>query len=321
MKKRKPGSPAQGNFSRSVKVWLAQHAQSLVSSIGQLHKNLASNLFSIAVIGISLALPSGFYLILANAERVMENWDGAIQIALYLHPDISANQSENLREELLQLEIVDEIILVTKEQALDEYRNFSGFAEALDALDENPLPTVLLVQPRVEALSSDEGANLLEQLGKRPEVESAQFDRQWVNRLFIILTILERAVIILAIMLSLAVLLIIGNTIRLSILNKRTEIEINKLFGATNAFIQRPFLYTGLIFGITGSVIAWLLLLISTAILQGPVHQLALLYNSDFSLQGLSIGEFCILMGTGGGLGLLGSWVAVDRHIRATEPT
>jgi cell division transport system permease protein len=321
MKKRKPGSPAQGNFSRSVNVWLAQHAQSLVSSIGQLHKNLASNLFSIAVIGISLALPSGFYLILANAERVMENWDGAIQIALYLHPDISANQSENLREELLQLEIVDEIILITKEQALDEYRNFSGFAEALDALDENPLPTVLLVQPRVEALSSDEGANLLEQLGKRPEVESAQFDRQWVNRLFIILTILERAVIILAIMLSLAVLLIIGNTIRLSILNKRTEIEINKLFGATNAFIQRPFLYTGLIFGITGSVIAWLLLLISTAILQGPVHQLALLYNSDFSLQGLSIGEFSILMGTGGGLGLLGSWVAVDRHIRATEPT
>jgi cell division transport system permease protein len=321
MKKRKAGSPAQGNFSRSVKVWLAQHAQSLVSSIGQLHKNLASNLFSIAVIGISLALPSGFYLILANAERVMENWDGAIQIALYLHPDISANQSEDLREELLQLEIVDEIILITKEQALDEYRNFSGFAEALDALDENPLPTVLLVQPRVDALSSDEGAALLEQLGKRPEVESAQFDRQWVNRLFIILTILERAVIILAIMLSLAVLLIIGNTIRLSILNKRTEIEINKLFGATNAFIQRPFLYTGLIFGITGSVIAWLLLLISTAILQGPVHQLALLYNSDFSLQGLSIGEFCILMGTGGGLGLLGSWVAVDRHIRATEPT
>lgn len=320
MNKRKKAGSNQGNFSKALKIWLSQHAQSFVSSLGQLHKNLASNLFSITVIGISLALPSGFYLILSNAERVMENWDGAIQIALYLHPDTSDDQSALFRDELLQMASIDDVELITKSQALEEYRRFSGFAEALDTLDENPLPSVLLVEPRADILSTTEGENLLEQLGKRSEVESAQFDRQWVNRLFIILNIMERAVVILAIMLSLAVLLIIGNTIRLSIINKRTEIEINKLFGATNSFIQRPFLYTGLIFGVAGSVIAWLLLLISTAIMQGPVHQLAILYNSDFSLQGLDFCEFGILVASGGGLGLLGSWIAVDRHIRATEP-
>jgi len=320
MNRRRTTGGNQANLTKSLNIWLSQHAQSFVSSLGQLHKNLGSNLLSIAVIGISLALPAGFYLILANAERVMENWEGAIQIALYLHPDISTNQSELLRDEISQLQLVDEVILITKDQALDEYRNFSGFAEALDALEENPLPSVLLVQPRHDALSSAEGQALLEQLGRRPEVENAQFDRQWVNRLVIILEILERAVVILAVMLSLAVLLIIGNTIRLSIINKRTEIEINKLFGATNAFIQRPFLYTGFIFGVAGSVIAWLLLLIATVILQGPVQQLAILYNSGFTLQGLSFREFCILTAAGGGLGLLGSWIAVDRHTRATEP-
>ncbi|MEX2353545.1 MAG: permease-like cell division protein FtsX, partial [Gammaproteobacteria bacterium] len=254
-------------------------------------------------------------------ERVMENWDGAIQIALYLKPEVTDSEAAILRDELSQHELIEQVTLITRDEALEEYRNLSGFAEALDALEENPLPSLLLIQPQMAALSPARGEALIDELGAIAEVETAQLDRQWVKRLFIILNILQRAVVILAILLSLAVLLIIGNTIRLSITNKRTEIEINKLFGATNAFIQRPFLYSGFIFGVAGSLIAWVLLLISTSIMAGPVNQLASLYNSDFTLQGLNPGEFCILLATGGGLGLLGSWIAVGRHIRATEPT
>lgn len=308
------------NFGRVFKVWLSQHAQSFISSLGQLLRNPASNLFSTTVIGISLALPAGFYLILENAERIMESWEGTVQIALYLHPEVMDTEAAELRDTLSRNELIENVELITKEQALTEYKKFSGFAEAIDALEENPLPSMLLVQPRIESLSQSAGEILFEQLGHLPEVETAQFDRQWVQRLYIILHILRRAVIILSTLLSVAVLLVIGNTIRLSIINRRTEIEINKLFGATNSFIQRPFLYTGFIYGIAGSIIAWMLLFASIAIMEAPVKQLAGLYNSDFRLQGLDFKELGILMITGGSLGLLGSWIAVGRHISELEP-
>jgi cell division transport system permease protein len=307
-------------MARSFKVWLGQHAMAFVSSLGQLFKNPVGNLFSTAVIGVALALPALFYLILNNAERVIESWEGNIQIALYLLPEVDDEQALDLRDRLQQLESIESVTLITRDQALEEYKKLSGFAEALDALEENPLPGTLLVQPRLGTLSGQAGEELLKRLSEFPEVESAQMDRQWVNRLFVLLNILERAVIILSTLLSVAVLLIVGNTIRLSIINKRTEIEINKLFGATNAFIQRPFLYSGLIYGVCGSLLSWALLFIASMTMQDPVNQLASLYNSDFRLQSLNVRELLVLFAAGGGLGLLGSWIAVGRHLREMEP-
>jgi len=321
MNRRKTRKTGTDGFNYKLKVWLSQHNQAFQDSLGQLQRNLAGNLFSIAVIGISLALPAGFYLLLDNAQKVMENWDGTIQIALYLHPEISDERADRMKQELSKHELIEQVTLITKDQALQEYKQFSGFGEALDALEENPLPSMLLLQPRAEIITSEQGEALLEELGKLPEVETAQFDRQWVKRLIVILHILKRAVVILSTFLSVAVLLIIGNTIRLSIINKRHEIAINKLFGATNAFIQRPFLYSGLIYGVAGSTLAWMLLILSTAIMKDPVNQLATLYNSEFRLSGLSPLELVILIVIGGGLGLFGSWIAVGRHIRDTEPT
>lgn len=317
--KRRSGGATSG-ISYSLSVWLGQHARAIVFSIGNLFKNPLGNLFSIAVIGVSLALPAGFYLILDNTSRVIESWEGNIQIAIYLKHEVNNPQAAILKDQLTALPSIDSVTVITKEQALQEYKALSGFGEALDALEENPLPTMLLIKPYLEVISGQEGEDLLRQLGEFPEVESAQLDRQWLKRLIVILNILERAVIILSTLLSIAVLLIVGNTIRLSIINKRTEIEINALFGATNAFIKRPFLYTGLIFGLCGSLLSWLLLFISTLIMHEPINQLADLYNSDFSLQGLNITALLILLGAGGGLGFLGSWIAVGRHLREMEP-
>lgn len=321
MNKRRAQTGSPDGVRKVVRVWMAQHLLALEASIGHLRRNLAGNLFSIAVIGISLALPAGFYLVLDNIQRVMENWDGTIQIALYLKPEITDERAASIRQELATREVIEQISLITREQALEEYKRLSGFAEALDAMGENPLPSMLLIQPRAEVLTSAQGEALLQELGSLPEVESAQYDRQWVKRFIAILHILKRGVIILSTLLSVAVLLIIGNTIRLSIINRRAEIAINKLFGATNAYIQRPFLYSGLIFGLAGSLIAWALLVLTTLIMRNPVDQLALLYNSEFRLQGLNPVEFLVLLLAGSGLGLLGSWIAVGRHIRDTEPT
>jgi cell division transport system permease protein len=319
-KKRNAGTARNRDLFRGTKVWLGQHGRALMWSAGQLLKNPLGNLFSVAVIGVSLALPSGFFLILDNTQRVLDNWQGNISIALYLQLDVADETASSLQRALSEREGIESVRLITREEALAEYKAFSGFGEALDALEENPLPSMLLVQPDLQSMDADTGQGLLEQLAQLPEVESAQLDRQWVKRLFVILDILERSVIILTTVLSIAVLLIIGNTIRLSIINKRSEIEINKLFGATNTFIQRPFLYTGVLYGLSGSLLAWILLIISTFIIQSPVNQLAFLYNSEFNLEGLSLEALGLLFAAGGGLGLVGSWIAVGRHLRQTEP-
>lgn len=319
--KRKPGTGPNNSLGRKFQVWIAQHARAMLVSTGQLSKNPIGNIFSIAVIGITLALPAGLHLIINNATQILENWEGNIQVAIYLKPHVNETQARLLSQNLQTDSVIESITLITKEQALNEYKTLSGFAEALEALEENPLPNVLIIRPNVNSLSSAAGSELINRLSNMEEVESAQLDHQWVNRLIAILDILKRGVIILTTLFSIAVLLIVGNTMRLSIFNKRTEIEIDKLFGATNSFIQRPFLYTGLIYGGGGSLVAWCLLLLLTFIIQDPVNQLSILYGSDFAINGLNAKEVLTLFGIGASLGLLGSWIAVGRHLSATEPT
>ncbi len=307
-------------FKRLVKVWLIQHAQAFIQSLGQMTKNLMGSILTTAVIGISLSLPAGFYLLLDNAQRITAGWGGAAQITLFLNQDIGDDGAMALAETLKKNKDINYVKLIDRNAALAEYKLTSGFDEALAVLEENPLPAVLLLQPTNTTLSSGNGGSLLKYLHALPEVDTAQFDRQWAKRLFAMIKIFQRVVIILSTLLAVAVLLIIGNTIRLAIYNRRSEIEIHKLFGATNAFIRRPFLYSGLIHGVVGSIMAWILLVSSIKLLEQPVTRLSGLYYSNFKLITLTAEETMILVGIGGLLGLLGSWLAVQRHLNAIEP-
>ncbi|MFQ5661333.1 MAG: permease-like cell division protein FtsX [Gammaproteobacteria bacterium] len=317
MKKRATRRSQPVTFGRLIKIWLIQHAQAFIFSLGQMSKNPIGSLLTIAVIGVSLSLPAGFYLLLDNAHRITAGWASVTQITLFLKYQVDENQARALVDRLSRHEDVDTIKLIDRDAALDEYRNSSGFSEALAALDTNPLPIVLLIQPTQQAISTGRGERLLESLRALDEVETAQFDRQWASRLFAIIGLFQRVVAILSTLLAFAVLLIVGNTIRLAIYNRRPEIEINKLFGATDGFIQRPFLYSGLIHGISGSIMAWILLSASIKLLEEPVMRLSGLYFSNFKLISLNTNEALILVASGGLLGLLGSWFAVQRHFKA----
>ncbi len=313
----------QGNrfsLKRALNIWLMQHAQACIFSIGQVFKNPLTSLLTTAVVGIALALPTGFYLLLENCQRVAAGWDNSAQISLFLTLDTSEARALSLAKEIQQLDGVVSVTYISREAALEEYKQKSGFSDALSALEENPLPAVLLLQPGLRQLGKLESDKFLQQLQAMPEVDTAQFDRQWIQRLFAIISIVQRAVIILAVLLALAVLLIVGNTIRLAVYNRRTEIEVNKLFGASEAFIQRPFLYYGFFHGIGGSLFAWGLLSLSLLLLDAPVVRLARLYSSEFNLHGLSMPGIFSLFAAGAGLGLVGSWVSVRRHIKTIEP-
>jgi len=307
-------------IKRRFSIWIMQHAQAFIFSLGQLVRNPLGNLLTVAVIGISLALPAGFYILLQNTQQIASGWDGSLQITLFLKYEIDNDKARILAQQLEQDQSIDEVTFISKAEALAEYQQLSGFKDALQMLDENPLPSVLLIRPKTSINSKHDNEQLLIRLRQLPEIDSAQFDQQWVKRLFALLDIIERIVIVLSTLLAIAVLLIIGNTIRLAIINKRQEIEVTKLFGATDAFIQRPFLYTGLWYGACGSFIAWLLITVSLQLLKQPVSVLAGLYASNFHLVGLSAQNILLLLFSGVLLGLVGSWISVHKHLRDIEP-
>lgn len=303
-----------------LKVYLARHLQVFFATLGELVRAPFSNMMTIAVIGIALALPTGLHVLLQNVQQVTAQWDGAAQISLFLHQKTTDKQLERLSSLISKRRDVSSVTKIPRDAALEEFRNNSGFGDALDALEDNPFPPVIVVYPTAEADNIESVQAMLKAFNKRPEVEHAQLDMQWLKRLYTIMDIGRRGIWVLATLLSISVLLVVGNTIRLAIENRREEIEIIKLIGGTNAFIRRPFLYTGFWYGLSGGLVSWLLITTSLWLLSGPINKLATLYDSSYSLVGLDSTSSFGLLAASVLLGLIGSWIAVTRHLHAIEP-
>jgi cell division transport system permease protein len=293
----------------------------LVSSLGVLWRTPFATFMTAAVIGIALALPAGLHVLLQNVQQLSTGWEGTAQMSLFLKSGVEEKQVKELADKLRDWDGVAEVRYISREQALAEFRELSGFGGALDSLDENPLPAVLVVRPTAEAAEPAQMALLLGRVEKLQSVDLAQLDMEWVRRLSGIIELGKRGVMLLGGLLGLAILLVVGNTIRLTILNRREEIVVTKLIGATNTFIRRPFLYTGFWYGLMGAVLAWILVGILLWLLSDPVSRLSFLYNSQFALGGLDLETVALLLGSGVVLGLLGSWLAVGKHLQAIEPS
>ncbi|MES9925005.1 MAG: permease-like cell division protein FtsX [Candidatus Thiodiazotropha endolucinida] len=302
------------------KIWLQRHAQVALASLGRLVNNHLASLMTCAVIGIALAMPVGLHVLLGNLQHVSGAWDSGASISLFLKQSVSDKQAASLADKLRRHQRIETVELITREAALDEFQQLSGYADALEALDSNPLPAVLIVQPKVEFTTAETAQLLVRELKLLPDADIVQLDLQWVRRLQALTVIAQRAVVVLAALLGMAVLLIVGNTIRLEIQNRHAEIEITKLIGATNAFIRRPFLYTGFWYGLFGGIIAWLLIAIAITLLSGPIANLANLYESSFNLASFDIMTIASLLLGSSLLGLAGAWLAVGRHLSAIEP-
>ncbi|MBW2208305.1 MAG: ABC transporter permease [Deltaproteobacteria bacterium] len=304
----------------SPRAWLQRHVSVARDSLTRMFHNRMSSIMTAAVIGIALALPSGLYLLLDNADRLSGSWDGQASLSIFLKESVKPATATRLAETVRSWPEVDSVELITPQQALDEFSRHSDFADVLGTLERNPLPTVLIIQPVTEHTLPEPADALRNKFSKLPETEFAQLDLQWVQRLTAMINIAQRAVLIISSLLALAVLLVVGNTIRLEIQNRRDEILVTKLIGATNGFVRRPFLYSGLWYGALGAILAWLLVEGGFLLLSAPVAKLVGLYQSDFSLQTLPFQLLYLLLGAGMLLGLLGSWLAVGRHLSDIEP-
>ena len=304
-----------------LRSYFGNHLRVCIASLARLYRQPAATLMTAAVIAIALALPAGMYITLDNVGKLSSGWDGSAQISLFLYTHVNKQDARKLKQRLEKHKHIRKIELIDKAQGLEQFRDISGFGDALKYLDSNPLPVVLVVHPEVTDNQPDRTTALVKELGKNKLVEMAQLDVQWVKRLYTFIEIANRSIWVISTMLAFAVLLIIGNTIRLDIQNRREEIEVSKLIGASDAFIRRPFLYTGLWYGFIGSVLAWIITQISLLLVENPVHRLAVLYHSDFHLSGLGVNNTLFLIFISCLLGLTGSWIAVSRHLKDIEPS
>ncbi|MCP4996465.1 MAG: ABC transporter permease [Gammaproteobacteria bacterium] len=310
-----------GRINRMVVIWVLRHIQVALASLGRLSRAPLPTLLTSTVIGIALALPAAMQLVLVNVQDLSGRWDGASSISLFLKTEADDKSLHRLAVKLQQHPMIQQVDEINREEALREFSRHSGFSGALEALDVNPLPNVLVVTPTANASGPAQAAALVKELEKLQPVEFAQLDLQWVKRFHAFTLIARRGVMVLGGLLGLAVLLIVGNTIRLEIQGRHAEIEITKLIGGTDAFIRRPFLYTGFWYGLCGGIIAWLMITLSLSLLDAPVARLSGLYQSGFQLSGLSPSGFIGLLSAAALLGLGGSWIAVGRHLSQIEPS
>ncbi|MGI9287651.1 MAG: permease-like cell division protein FtsX [Pseudomonadales bacterium] len=310
----------EARWTTRLKSWVLHHRETAKESARRLVKTPWSTFTTCLVIGIALALPSGLYVVLKNVEILTAGWQGAAQITLYLRDAVSAEDGQKLAAEVGNRVTVATADYVAREQTLAEFREQSGFAEIIDSLDSNPLPAVITVVladvPDLPKLST----KLLDELDQLEAVESAQLDLAWLQRLYQMMELGRRFAWVTAALLALGVVLVIGNTIRLTIESRRAEIVVVKLVGGTNAFVRRPFLYYGLWYGFGGALCASLVLTAAYYWLQAPLSELASLYANEAEFNGLGVRDTLLMWLSACVLGVLGAWLAVARHLGAIEP-
>ncbi len=311
---KKSGNSIGSRISNSFR----NHQQVAVDSLDRLLASISGTLMIWIMIAIAMALPLFLLLFLQNLQQFGSDLDEASQISVFMNTTTEMPRLEQLRDEMLGRSEIQDVEIITAETALQEFQASSGFGDILSGLDENPLPPVLLVTP----LAQDAAVlqPLLASLQDYPEVDEVQFDLDWLQRLYGILNLAQRLTYMIGLLLALGVALVVGNTIKLAIENRRDEIVVVKLVGGTDAYVSRPFLYTGLWYGAGGGLIACVLILLAQLILQGPVSRLAGLYEGEFALIGLGISGFFMVLLLSAMLGWFGAWLSVLRHLRAIEP-
>ena len=319
----KPAAPARESAAPArsrLRAWREQHLYSFFSSLGRLVARPWATTLTLAVLSMALALPLLFWLLLDNARDLGGSVADARAVSVFLKPDLEADAVQKLVQRIRARSDVAKVQLKTPQQGLEEFRNRSGFADALKVLHYNPLPAVLIVAPRGATAVTNTVPALVADLQHDPAVDLVQYDAQWRQRLHAILALARRGAQVLAGLLALAALLVVGNTVRADIQARGEEIAVMQLLGANDGFVRRPFLYTGFWYGALAGILSLMLIVLVEWVLSAPLAQLIASYDHRFGVHGLSFGGMLATLGTSAALGWLGAWIAASRHIALGQP-
>ncbi len=313
-------SRLKDNVSYKINAYGALHAQALFSSLGRLIRNPVTFAMTVTVLAVALALAAGFFLLVANVQQLTGALEDSNHVSVFLQPHVTEKQGRELANKLREDTRISQVTFISKQQALEEFKQYSGFGEVLNVLESNPLPHVIQILP--ESMLSDESltSDLIIKLKNLPEADFVQMDMAWLKRLQAMIHLANRGVLILSVVLALGILFITGNTIRLELQNSRDEIQIAQLVGATHAFIRRPFLYSGFWYGLIAGAVAWILVSLMLLLIQQPLDQLIGLYEGQFRVRFFSFKETVMLFMISVGLGVSGAWIVLHSQIQQLKP-
>ncbi|PHM74462.1 permease-like cell division protein FtsX [Xenorhabdus kozodoii] len=307
--------------SKSLKGgWRVQWRYAWKSTLSDMFRQPLATLLTIMVIAISLTLPSVFYIVWKNVNQAVMQWYPVPQLTVYLDKSLNDNSVKQVIDQLKGMDGVKSVNYLSREEAVNEFRAWSGFASALDLLEENPLPAVAIVSPELNFQGSQALTTLRDQVAQIKGIEEVRMDDSWFARLTALTDLVGRIAAVIGILMVVALLLVIGNSVRLSIFSRRETINVMKLIGATDGFILRPFLNGGALLGILGSILSLILSSLLVWKLSNVVTEVASVFGTSFILHGLDWDESLLLVLISGMIGWIAAWFATIQHLRRFRP-
>ena len=297
---------------------LATHRRVAKASAKRLLHTPASSLVTCFVIAVALLLPALLFGLSSNLSSLLANFQDSAQLTLYLQDTVSEVDGQEVSNNLLTRDGIDSAYYVSPSQALTEFGAASGLEDLLREMGSNPLPGAVILSPVDVSPAAVE--SLAEQLRKLPEVDLVQVDSLWLQRLAAISNLLNTIGSVLAIIVVLGLFFVVGNTIKLAVENRKAEIRVIKLVGGSDMYAARPFLYTGLLYGLGGGILATLLQAIVLKVFNSNLEVLMQLYDSDFQLRGFGFMSALFIVAAGAAIGWAAALIASLRHIRAIKP-
>jgi len=330
---RKPGAGAGGNRppsgrsktppkpgSRKSNVFNEQMRYAFSGALQDLKSKPLATFLTVMVIAISLTLPSVCYMVYKNVNQAATQYYPSPQITVYLDKALDDNAAQQVVGQLQSEQGVEKVNYLSREDALGEFRNWSGFGGALDMLEENPLPAVAVVVPKLDFQSTESLNTLRDRITRINGIDEVRMDDSWFARLTALTGLVGRVSAMIGVLMVAAVFLVIGNSVRLSIFSRRDTINVQKLIGATDGFILRPFLYGGALLGFSGALMSLILSEVLVMRLSAAVTDVAKVFGTQFNLDGLSFDECLLLLLVCSMIGWLAAWLATVQHLRHFTP-
>ena len=287
--------------------------------LADLLKRKFATLLTVLVIAVSLTIPTVSYLLWKNIHHATTQFYPESELTVYLHKNLSEEDANLVVEKIRQQEGVESLNYISRQESLNEFRHWSGFSEELDVLDDNPLPAVVMIKPSKAFNESQKRNELRENLDKIKGVQEVRLDNDWLEKLTALTWLVAHVAIFCTVLMAIAVFLVIGNSIRADVYSNQANIEVMKLLGATDQFILRPFLYTGMIYAALGGFFACIFSSLTIGYFTGAVKYVTDIFAVNFNLNGLGLVEFLFLIVVCIIMGYIGAWLSATRYTRLLD--
>lgn len=319
-RRNKPERPKQSKSKALKGGWREQWRYSWLNALADMLRQPLATFLTIMVIAISLALPSLCYVVWKNVSQAASQWYPTPQLTVYLDKSLDEQGGQNVVAQLQALDGVEHVNYLSRDQAMSEFRSWSGFSTALDMLEENPLPAVAIITPKIDFEGSDVLATLRDRVSQVGGIEEVRMDDSWFSRLAALTLLVGQVASVIGILMIVSLFLVIGNSVRLNIFARRDTINVMKLIGATDGFIMRPFLNGGIVLGGLGAIISLIMTFLLVWQLSGVVAQVASVFGTQFSIEGLLWDESLLILLLSAIVGWAAAWLATIQHLRHFTP-